>query len=194
MERAQILVRTFEAAAQELYDSAATLLTTTQRVRRVELSESWRGRDESYYTLETLSSSLDSILEVTTRNLENLLVVGEEQANILERCDQSPIEWMMSQRSLVATILANEDLDDMSNDQRLCHTTPIYDNDESNRQSDQSSTPPPVPSGKPIPGARDSNWPSVEDEGTSWLCSRNEETYLTDLGDRPRIGTYASTT
>lgn len=160
MDRARILVRTFEATAQELYDGAATFLATTQHVRRVELCDSWRGRDESYDALEALSTSLHSSLQLTSQNMESLLVVGEEQANILERCNRSPIEWRMSQRSLVA--VSNEDLADMSNDRPLYHTTHISNNADSNHQRDQSLTPPPVTSGQ-LPG---DTWLPVDDEGT----------------------------
>ncbi|KIM66921.1 hypothetical protein SCLCIDRAFT_109722 [Scleroderma citrinum Foug A] len=158
VDRARILVRTFEATAQELYDGAATFLATTQHVRRVELCDSWRGRDESYDALEALSTSLHSSLQLTSQNLESLLVVGEEQANILERCNRSPIEWRMSQRSLVA--VSNEDLADMSNDRPLYHTTHISNNADSNHQRDQSLTPPPVTSGQ-LPG---DTWLPVDDE------------------------------
>jgi son of sevenless-like protein len=107
-----------------VYDDGAALLTTTQRIRHVEECETWRGRDEYYDTLEALNSSLDFNLQVLRQTLESLLVIVQEQTDILERSNKSPIEWRMSQRSLITAILAEEALNgtndglyDMNNDE-----------------------------------------------------------------------------
>ncbi|KAL4080846.1 ras GEF [Scleroderma citrinum] len=179
VDQAQILVRSFEATTQELYDNAATLLMTTQCVRRVELCESWRGRDESYDTLEALCSSTNFNLQLTRQNLESLLVIGQEQANILEQCDKSPIEWRMSQRSLVTAILESEVLDDMPNDRSLYHTAHISEN-VADTHTNQQGQPPlllPLPNGKEIPGAR-------EDPDT-WLSEDDEDLGLVPVPPRP---------
>lgn len=157
VSRARTLVRAFEAACQALYDDSGALLTTTQRVRRTELCESWRGRDESYDVLEALSASAGLNLQLLWQHLESLLLVGQEQECILERCHGSPMEWRMSQRSFVAAILADETLSGVPNDQRQLpyHVTGVSENilgadaDRSER-GERSPTPPPVPSGKPI--------------------------------------------
>ncbi|KAG8214799.1 ras GEF [Butyriboletus roseoflavus] len=108
VEKARVLVRSFEATTQAIYDDGAALLVTAQRVRRVEPCESWKGRDTTYDALEALSSSLDFNLKLTRQNLEDLLRIGTEQSAILERCHKTPVEWRMSQRSLVSAILANQ--------------------------------------------------------------------------------------
>lgn len=116
VEKARVLVRSFEATTQAVYDDGAALLTTTQRIRRVEECETWRGRDEHYDTLEALNSSLDFNLQVLRQTLESLLVIVQEQTYILERSNKSPIEWRMSQRSLMTTMLAEEALNSTNND------------------------------------------------------------------------------
>ncbi|KAG1898196.1 ras GEF [Suillus fuscotomentosus] len=115
-EKARVLVRSFEATTQAVYDDGAALLTTTQRIRHVEESETWRGRDEHYDTLEALNSSLDFNLQVLRQTLESLLVIVQEQTDILERSNKSPIEWRMSQRSLITAMLAEEALNGTNND------------------------------------------------------------------------------
>lgn len=116
VEKARVLVRSFEATTQAVYDDGAALLTTTQRIRHVEECETWRGRDEHYDTLEALNSSLDFNLQVLRQTLESLLVIVQEQTDILERSNKSPIEWRMSQRSLITAILAEEALNGTNND------------------------------------------------------------------------------
>ncbi|KIJ14919.1 hypothetical protein PAXINDRAFT_115260 [Paxillus involutus ATCC 200175] len=173
VDKARVLVRSFEATAQAIYDDGAALLSTTQRVRRVELCEAWRGRDESYDALEALSSSLDFNLQIARQNLESLLLVGQEQSNILERCNKSPIEWRMSQRSLVAAILAG---DALSNDSDMYDTTTddaddilknVTTADDQLPPGPISPLPPPVPtSGKPtiVPHTKIPPESSLEDE------------------------------
>jgi son of sevenless-like protein len=116
IEKARVLVRSFEATTQAVYDDGAALLTTTQRIRHVEECETWRGRDEHYDTLEALNSSLDFNLQVLRQTLESLLVIVQEQTYILERSNKNPIEWRMSQRSLITTMLAEEALNGTNND------------------------------------------------------------------------------
>ncbi|KAH7885130.1 ras GEF [Phlebopus sp. FC_14] len=171
VDRARVLVRAFEATAQALYDDSAALLVTTQRVRRMELCESWRSHDESYDALEALSSSLDFNLQIARQGLESLLLIGQEQSNILERCNKSPIEWRMSQRSLVAAILADEALNALSNDMYDTTTddTDALLNHVGNGAQpspvEKSPIPPPVPSGKPIPPNNTPPQNPLEDEG-----------------------------
>ncbi|KAG1879209.1 ras GEF [Suillus subluteus] len=115
VEKARVLVRSFEATTQAVYDDGAALLTTTQRIRHVEECETWRGRDEHYDTLEALNSSLDFNLQVLRQTLESLLGIVQEQTDILERSNKSPTEWRMSQRSLITAILAEEALKGTNN-------------------------------------------------------------------------------
>ncbi|KAG1749328.1 ras GEF [Suillus lakei] len=116
VEKARVLVRSFEATTQAVYDDGAALLTTTQRIRHVEECETWRGRDENYDTLEALNSSLDFNLQVLRQTLESLLIIVQEQTDILERSNKSPIEWRMSQRSLITAMLAEEALNGTNNE------------------------------------------------------------------------------
>lgn len=157
VSRARTLVRAFEASCQALYDDSAALLITTQCVRQVELCESWRGRDESHDALEALSASVGLILQLMRQHLESLLLVGEEQASILERCHRSPMEWRMSQRSLVAAIFADQALNRVPDDQRqlpyqmtLASGNILGADADLLERGERSPTPPPVPSGKPI--------------------------------------------
>lgn len=110
VEKARVFVRSFEATTQAIYDDGAALLAAAQRVRRVEPCESWKGRDTAYDALEALSSSLDFNLKISRQNLEGLMRIGIEQTAILERCNKTPVEWRMSQRSLVSAMLANQAL------------------------------------------------------------------------------------
>ncbi|KAI6166678.1 ras GEF [Pisolithus thermaeus] len=178
VSRARTLVRAFEAACQALYDDSAALLTTTQRVRRTELCESWRGRDESYDALEALSTSVGLNLQLMWQHLGSLLFVGQEQTGILERCHRSPMEWRMSQRSFVAAILADETLSGVPDDQ--CqppyHTTRMSGNilgadADQSEGGELSPTPPPVPSGKPtLTLGRDPDT-SADDKGLRLMCT-----------------------
>ncbi|KAG2340122.1 ras GEF [Suillus weaverae] len=114
VEKARVLVRSFEATTQAVYDDGAALLTTTQRIRHE--CETWLGRDEHYDTLEALNSSLDFNLQILRQTLESLLVIVQEQTDILERSNKSPIEWRMSQRSLITAMLAEEALNGANNE------------------------------------------------------------------------------
>ncbi|KIJ60282.1 hypothetical protein HYDPIDRAFT_99030, partial [Hydnomerulius pinastri MD-312] len=176
VDKARVIVRSFEATTQALYDDGAVLLSKTQRVRRMESCEAWRGRDESYDALEALTSSLDFNLQIARQNLESLLLIGQEQSNILERCNKSPIEWRMSQRSLVAAILADEALNRLSSDNDLYDTSiddaeeilkNVAQGDEQPSPVQKSPLPPPVPtSGKPTitPRKEIPHWASLDDE------------------------------
>ena len=177
VEKARVLVRSFEATTQAIYDDGAALLIAAQRVRRVEPCESWKGRDTAYDALEALSSSLDFNLKLSRQNLEDLLRIGTEQSAILERCHKTPVEWRMSQRSLVSAILANQALEAIYDDHGTCDVTAdesdrimktvAEDVDESSSPSPTSPVPPPVPTnGKPptIPSIRAVTHTSFEDE------------------------------
>ncbi|KAH0832239.1 ras GEF [Lanmaoa asiatica] len=160
VEKARVLVRSLEATTQAIYDDGAALLVTTQRIRRVEPCESWKGRDTAYDALEALGSSLEFNLKISRQNLEGLLRIGTEQSAILERCHKTPVEWRMSQRSLVAAILANQALEAIYNNRgtydvtadepdRILKSVAEDDVDEPPSPSPRSPVPPPVPtSGK----------------------------------------------
>lgn len=152
-----MLVRAFEATTQAIYDDGAALLVAAQRVRRVEACESWRGRDTAYDALETLGSSLDFNLKISRQNLENLMRIGIEQTAILERCHKTPVEWRMSQRSLVSAILTNQALEAIYDNHGPSDVTTdesdgilksvLEDGDEAPSPSPASTIPPPVPTG-----------------------------------------------
>ncbi|KAG6336873.1 hypothetical protein ID866_2231 [Astraeus odoratus] len=171
VDRARVLVRSFEAATQALYDDSASLLTTIQSIQRMELCESWRGRDKLYDTLEALSLSVNFNLQTTRQKLESLLSVGQEQTNILKRFDKSPLEWRMSQRSLVAAILADEALNDVTNGQSLYREMRESEkaSDVDSDQQEKSEELPvlaPLPNEKSIPVVHKDPgaWTSVDDE------------------------------
>lgn len=152
VEKARLLVRSFEATTQAVYDDGAGLLVATQRIRRVEPCESWKGRDATYDALEVLSSSLDINLNILRQNLEGLLRAGMEQSAILERYHKTPVEWRMSQRSLVSAILANQALE------AIYEHNGAYDvtEDEPNRsledaEEDLEEPPSPSPTSPPLP-------------------------------------------
>ncbi|KAG1743257.1 ras GEF [Suillus paluster] len=170
IEKARVLVRSFEATTQAVYDDGAALLTTTQRIRQE--CEAWRDRDENYDDLEALNSSLDFNLQVLRQTLESLLKIVQEQTDILEQSNKSHVEWRMSQRSLITAMLVEEALNGSNNE--------LYDsnNDDAddilrNVASIENTTPigetlaPPVPSGKPtlIPPIPDIPWTTTELEG-----------------------------
>lgn len=152
VNRARVLVRSFEATTQALYDDCAAIFLTTQRVRRIELCESWRGRDEAYDSLQALCSSLNANLELLCQNLENLLLVGEEQTDILERYDKSRIELRMSHRSLMAVFLAGQAVDETTNGKDP-YADLISENNDTSQQSigEESSLLSLAPSGRRPP-------------------------------------------
>ncbi|KAG0704770.1 hypothetical protein DFH29DRAFT_909715 [Suillus ampliporus] len=186
IEKARVLVRSFEATTQAVYDDGAALFTATQRIRQE--CEAWRDRDESYDDLEALNSSLDFNLQVLRQTLESLLIIVQEQTDILERSNKSPVEWRMSQRNVTTAMLAeelnstNNELGDTNNDDA--------DDILRNVASIENTTPtlaPPVPSGKPtlIPPIPDI---PIEDEGV-FFAVRNFRHNLTETTDLHLIRT-----
>ncbi|KAH7913434.1 ras GEF [Hygrophoropsis aurantiaca] len=182
VERARVLVRSFEAVTQALYDDGAALLNTTQRVRHIDECDAWRGPDESYDILEALSSSLDFNLQLVRQTLEGLLFVGKEQMEILERCNKSPIEWRMSHRNLAAPLTGNDAYDSFLNEpDDIADADPdaIVLATTNSSANPQYSPPPPVPlSGKPIPPPSDSN--------SSWNTKDDEDLHLAETPSKPR--------
>ena len=172
VEKARVLIRSFEATTQAIYDDGAALLLTAQRVRRIEPCESWRGRDTAYDTLEALSASLNFNLKMSQHNLESLMRIGIEQSAILERYDKTPVEWRMSQRSLVSAILTNQALEAIYDNQGASDVTADGSDkilksaaDDIDRPPPLSPEPPPVPtSGKPVPNNQVPTHVSFDDD------------------------------
>lgn len=180
VEKARVLVRSFEATTQAIYDDGAALLVATQRVRRVEPCESWKGRDAAYDALEALCSSLDFNLKISRQNLEDLMRIGTEQSTILERCDRTPVEWRMSQRSLISAILTNQALEAIYENHGAYDVTANEPDkilqsvaEEPRSRSQTSPVPPPVPTGAkpiPIPSNQAPTHISSEDDECTLTC------------------------
>ncbi|KAG9315529.1 ras guanine nucleotide exchange factor domain-containing protein [Chiua virens] len=175
VEKARVLVRSFEATIQAIYDDGAALLVATQRIRRVEPCESWIGRDTTYDALEALTSSLDFNLNITRQNLEGLVRVGTEQTVILERCHQSPLEWRMSQRSLVAAIMANQALETVYDDYSASDVT--ADESDKTSKAEEAVDEPPSPSSEsavPTPVSAGGTSHSIPSDGLGTLTPSQE--------------------
>ncbi|KAH7925881.1 ras GEF [Leucogyrophana mollusca] len=175
VEKARVLVRSFEAVTQALYDDGAALFTTTQRVRHVDECDAWRGRDESYDVLEALSNSLDFNLQLVRQTLEGLLFAGKEQTEILERCNKSPIEWRMSHRSLAVPLLSDDAYDPFINDS---YDTVDVDPDAILRKVSATYSPAP-PQGPPSPPVSISGKPTVKAANSNELWDAKDDE---DLG------------
>ena len=142
VEKARVHARFFEAATQAIYDDGATLLVATQRIRRVEPSEYGKNcRDAAYDALEAMTLSLDSNLKFSRQKLEELMRIGIEQSIILERCHRTPVEWRMSQRSLISTVLTCQALEATVNEPNGVLASVAEDMETSSRSPSPSSTP-----------------------------------------------------
>ena len=206
VEKGRVLVRSFEATTQAIYDDGAALLVATQRVRRVEPCESWKGRDTAYDALEALSTSLDFNLKISRQNLEDLMHIGIEQSAILERCHRSPLEWRMSQRSLVSVMLANQALEAIYENHGSYDVTENEPDRTLQSVAEDVDVPPPLPTssvsppvptnGKPltIPRNRTTTHVSLEDDDCtfhSYSPLRNL-TVLLFVVDSSETDTHAS--
>lgn len=77
VDKARLLLRTLEAAAQALYDDGALLLVAMQH-----MSPDMRDNPLDLDYLDILATSLRSNLNMVQESLESLLVVGQDQAEL----------------------------------------------------------------------------------------------------------------
>ncbi|KAH7926456.1 ras GEF [Leucogyrophana mollusca] len=101
VDKARLLIRTLESVVQSLYDDAATLLLSTQRVRRSALNRLWKERDAHYEYLDAVATSLESNLQFLAQTLDALLSVGHDQADMAQGEYTGSIEWRMSRLSII---------------------------------------------------------------------------------------------
>jgi son of sevenless-like protein len=101
VDKARLLTRTLEAVVQALYDDAATLLLTIQRVRRVTYRVSRQDRDFQCEYLDAISVSLKSNLQFLMQTLDSLLSLGHDQADMAQGEYTGAIEWRMSRLSII---------------------------------------------------------------------------------------------
>ncbi|KAG0700439.1 ras guanine nucleotide exchange factor domain-containing protein [Suillus ampliporus] len=101
VDKARLLTRTLEAIVQALYDDAATLLLTMQRVRRLTCRTSRQDRDLQCEYLDAISVSLKSNLQFLMQTLDTLLSLGHDQADMAQGEYTGAIEWRMSRLSII---------------------------------------------------------------------------------------------
>lgn len=101
VDKARLLARTLEAVVQALYDDAATLLLTIQRVRRLTYRVSRQDRDFQSEYLDAISGSLKSNLQFLMQTLDTLLSLGHDQADMAQGEYTGAIEWRMSRLSII---------------------------------------------------------------------------------------------
>lgn len=100
MDKARLLIRTLEAVVQALYDDAATLLLTLQRVRRLTYRVS-RQDDLQCEYLDAISVSIKSNLQFLLQTIDTLLSLGNDQADMAQGEYTGAIEWRMSRLSII---------------------------------------------------------------------------------------------
>jgi len=101
VDRARLLTRMLEAVVQALYDDAATLLLTIQRVRHLTRRASRQDRDLQCEYLDAISTSLKSNLQFLMQTLDALLSLGHDQADMAQGEYTSAIELRMSRLSII---------------------------------------------------------------------------------------------
>ncbi|KAG2145892.1 ras guanine nucleotide exchange factor domain-containing protein [Suillus clintonianus] len=101
VDKARLLTRTLEAVVQALYDDAATLLLSMQRVRRLTYRTSRQDRDLQCEYLDAISVSLKSNLQFLMQTLDTLLSLGHDQADMAQGEYSGAIEWRMSRLSII---------------------------------------------------------------------------------------------
>ncbi|KAG1743304.1 ras guanine nucleotide exchange factor domain-containing protein [Suillus paluster] len=101
VDKARLLIRTLEAVVQALYDDAATLLLTMQRIRHLTCRASRQDRDLQCEYLDAISVSLKSNLQFLMQTLDTLLSLGHDQADMAQGEYTGAIEWRMSRLSII---------------------------------------------------------------------------------------------
>jgi son of sevenless-like protein len=102
VENARLLVRTLEVAMQSLYDDGSYLLTTTQTTRLPEKGRSWQDNDFCDL-IDKLIIALRANLSIVQHNIEALLSIGHDQADMAQGDYNGSIEWRMSRLSVIDT-------------------------------------------------------------------------------------------
>ncbi|KAF8895269.1 ras guanine nucleotide exchange factor domain-containing protein [Infundibulicybe gibba] len=115
VEKARLLVRTLEAVMQSLHDDNMSLLLYIQSVHNPHPAPPEYTRTATHNNIETLSLSLRANLGVMQQVLEDLLVVGDEQADVAQGDYHNSIDWRMS-HSTIGKLRHSDERDPAGND------------------------------------------------------------------------------
>ncbi|KAG1730233.1 uncharacterized protein EDB91DRAFT_1252698 [Suillus paluster] len=100
-ETPRLLIRTLEAVVQALYDDAATLLLTMQRIHHLTCRASRQDCDLQCEYLDVISVSLKSNLQFLMQTLDTLLSLSHNQVDMAQGEYTGAIEWRMSRLSII---------------------------------------------------------------------------------------------
>lgn len=103
VENARLHIRTLEAATQALYDDGSSLFLNIQMARRPDVGLPWQNSEECLKSVSNLAKSVKVNLGVVQQNLEALLAIGHDQADIAQGDYNGSIEWRMSRLSVIDT-------------------------------------------------------------------------------------------
>lgn len=103
VQRARNLVRSLETSVQALYDDSSVLLASVQSIRDWESQVHSPDQEITHNAIRAVSTSLSKNLKVTQQNLDGLLSIGHEQADIGQGDYTGSIEWRMSRLSMIET-------------------------------------------------------------------------------------------
>lgn len=103
VENARLHIRTLEAATQALYDDGSSLFMNIQSARRPDIGLPWQNSEECLQLVSNLARSVKVNLGVVQQNLEALLAIGHDQADIAQGDYNGSIEWRMSRLSVIDT-------------------------------------------------------------------------------------------
>ncbi|ETW81850.1 hypothetical protein HETIRDRAFT_475375 [Heterobasidion irregulare TC 32-1] len=97
VHKAQVLVRTLEAATQALYDDGSVLLLKTQAYTHSQRDESSQNTD----VLSSVVGSLKANMGLVQQTLDTLFKLGQEQQEIANNDYNDSIAWRMSRISMI---------------------------------------------------------------------------------------------
>ncbi|THH15352.1 hypothetical protein EW146_g5099 [Bondarzewia mesenterica] len=97
VQRAQVLVRTLEAATQSIYDDGALLLLTVQTYASAHHNASTAKADLLVSVIGTLKTNASLVMQT----LDTLLKLGQEQQEMAKSDYTGSIDWRMSRISMI---------------------------------------------------------------------------------------------
>lgn len=101
VENARRLVRSLETTVQAVYDDSSALLFTAQGLHEDDHNRPLGEREAQFDLLDSLSTSLHKNVDLTKQDIEALLSVGHEQADIAQGDYNGSIDWRMSRISAI---------------------------------------------------------------------------------------------
>jgi son of sevenless-like protein len=101
VETARRLVRSLEATLQAVYDDGAALFFTAQGLHEDDCNRPLGELEAQIDLLENLSTSFSKNLDHIKQDIEALLSVGHEQADIAQGDYNGSIDWRMSRISAI---------------------------------------------------------------------------------------------